>query len=285
MRVPRLGIVVIIGFLLCSPRKAMVRADDDTVARLEQQYRARLKALAEVKRAAQESLFSFAELKRRFDAKRSALAEVVVAAKARQAQLQQAKQRALAEVKALAEAARIRKAAEQRALAAALKILQEENPHYMEYALSEALRVEQERGGRAVEEVSDLPVLAKALPMNYHQDLFADPQPTLFAKTTDMTDILRPTASRLEQREIMRRLSLRSVDQEEWKTFVTERKRQALHSVLAMVREVRAQVRRLEPSASSQTEQLSALLDLYMTDKIPQSEYFKRRREILGNQD
>ena len=75
------------------------------------------------------------------------------------------------------------------------------------------------------------------------------------------------------------------MDQEEWKTFVTERKRRALHSVVAMVREVRAKVRRLQPATGSQTEQLSALLELYMTDKIPQSEYFKRRKEILGDQD
>ena len=285
MRIPHIGLFVIIVFLVCPPRENIVRADGAVVARLEEQYRARQRALSEVKREAKERLFSFDELKCRFDAKRRVLAEVVAAAKVRQVQIQQAKQRALAEVRALAEAARIRKAAEQRAMAAALKILQEENPNYMEYALSEAARVEQEKGGRTVGEIVDLPVLAKALPMNYHQDLMTSPQPAMYAKTTDMAGMLRPTASHLEQREIMRRLSLRAVDQEQWGAFVKERKQQALNSVVAMVREVRAKVRRLKVPIHSQTDQLADLLDLFMTDKIPQSEYFERRKEILGDQD
>lgn len=232
-------------------------------AEIEARFNAKRDALRRAKNAAQEINFSFDELKRQFAAKREALQAAVLQTRDRAKFILSAKSRALMEVAALSKYIIERQEAEARAIALVTKMLEEENPHlHTDQMLLAKLEAELV-AAKPVADLSDLPILAYGLPMNY-LPVITPRTEEIFAKQTSFA----PATPTLAEREEARRK--------------LEAEAETKRKIEAEVQRLMAQKDPTKQKASPKEKRLSELLNLYKADKISPGEYYSRRSKILG---
>lgn len=256
------------------------------------QYQKRQAILMHVSRFMQNTApyrhFTLAEIKQQYEAKGAALAKVVKSSKLRNQAVVHAKARALAEVKAISTVMRARVEAEQRAIAAALRQMKEENPNYGEEALLLATRKAEEQTGEVVTQTEGLPILSKTIDLDYLDSLKRNPAlipgkierlPVIPANSTPKNEVLE--SSNNVPSFVLKPYSQENLQDLAQRQAMTEyKKTQALKKVREARR--RAEVTQTASSSYDKRRKLKELLVLYSQDKISPKEYYKRRALIMG---
>jgi len=247
------------------------------------QYRQRRAALRHVARLRRFAHVDFNIISKAYSAKKKLLLQVMTNHHARRQQITLAKRRAITEVKALATVLRERFEAEERAMAAAVRKIREENPDYADRALRQAAVAAEKLTGEAITETENLPLLSTTLDLSYIDPIRRNEQhPELPAK---LTSPIRPTTStppgikpNFPFIEPHNPASLKEAA--ELKALIAYKKQKALgHAKRAKQQSERSQV---SSSKEEKTRKLRELVDLYISEKISPREYYRRRESILN---
>ena len=272
MPVRLVSVLIISGWLICGP--LIIGADRRLPgpADAANQQQVRQEALAVAKEREQASKLAFDVIKQSYQAKRRALDGLLAAAKVKQQKiaalstvaqkLQEeinfSKARALAETQLIAKITSERQAAEELAITAVVRKLEQENPNFREEALRLSKQDAEQNQAESVTDLLDLPVLNNALPMTYHQG--GAPRDNLVAKISPT----RPKVAQAVQSNPDQQAVERAVKQ-----------RLALRKTTDIARQVKA--RQTEEAHKSLETRRQELIDLYKKDKITASEYYQRR--------
>ena len=272
MPVRLVSVLIISGWLICGP--LIIGADRRLPgpADAANQQQVRQEALAVAKEREQASKLAFDVIKQSYQAKRRALDGLLAAAKVKQQKiaalstvaqkLQEeinfSKARALAETQLIAKITSERQAAEELAITAVVRKLEQENPNFREEALRLSKQDAEQNQAESVTDLLDLPVLNNALPMTYHQG--GAPRDNLVAKISPT----RPKVAQAVQSNPDQQAVERAVKQ-----------RLALRKTTDIAHQVKA--RQAEEAHKSLETRRQELIDLYKKDKITASEYYQRR--------
>jgi len=272
MPVRLVSVLIISGWLICGP--LIIGADRRLPgpADAANQQQVRQEALAVAKEREQASKLAFDVIKQSYQAKRRALDGLLAAAKVKQQKiaalstvaqkLQEeinfSKARALAETQLIAKITSERQAAEELAITAVVRKLEQKNPNFREEALRLSKQDAEQNQAESVTELLDLPILNNALPMTYHQG--GAPRDNLVAKISPT----RPKVAQAVQSNPDQQAVERAVKQ-----------RLALRKTTDIARQVKA--RQAEEAHKSLETRRQELIDLYKKDKITASEYYQRR--------
>ena len=266
-----------------APAPIMEQSARDRIIQRRLQYRQRRAALRHVARLRRFAHIDFDTISKAYTAKKSSLHLMVTNHRVSQQQIALAKRRAITEVKALATALRKRFEAEERAMAAVLRKMREENPDYADQALSQAAAAAEKLTGEAITETENLPLLSKTVDLSYIDPIRRNEQhPELPAK---LTSPIRPTTSTSPEVNssfpfIQPHNPTSLKEAAELEALIAYKKQTALDHA----RQAKQQTELSQASSSKEekTRKLRELVDLYVSEKISPREYYHRRELILG---
>ena len=266
-----------------APSPTAEHSTHDHIIQRRLQYRQRRAALLHVVRLRRFAHIDFDTISKAYAAKKNLLHLMVTNHHASQQQIALAKRRAIIEVKTLATALRKRFEAEERAMAAAIRKMREENPDYADRALRRAVEVTENRPGETITETENLPLLSKTVDLSYIDPIRRDEQHTkLPAK---LTSPIRPTTSTqpgvnpgFPFIEPHNPASLKEAA--ELEALIAYKKQKALDHAKQAKRQ--SNFSQVSSSKEEKIQKLRELVDQYVSEKISPSEYYRRRELILG---
>jgi hypothetical protein len=265
-----------------TPVPIMEQSDHDRIIQRRLQYRQRRAALRHVARLRRFAHIDFDTISKAYTSKKNSLRLIVANHRTRQQQIALAKRRAITEVKTLATALRERFEAEERAMAAAIRKIREENPGYADQALRRAVAVTEKRTGEAITDTEKLPLLSKTMNLSYIDPIRRNEQHSeLPAK---LTSPIRPTTgtqptvnSGFPFVEPHNPASLKEAAKLE--ALIAYKKQNALDRAKRAKQQTK--LSQASSSKAEKTRKLRELVDLYVSEKISPSEYYRRRELIL----
>jgi hypothetical protein len=265
------------------PAPIVEQSAHDRIIQRRLQYRQRRAALLHVVHLRRFAHIDFDTISKAYTAKKKLLHLMVTNHRARQKQIASAKRRAITEVKVLATAMRERFEAEERAMAAAIRKMREENPDYADQALRRAVAATEKRAGETITETENLPLLSKTVDLSYIDPIRRNEQHTeLPAK---LTSPIRPTTSTqpgvnpgFPFIEPHNPASLKEAA--ELEALIAYKKEKALDRARQAKRQ--SELSQVSSSKAEKTRKLRELVDLYVSEKISPREYYRRRELILG---
>lgn len=265
------------------PTPIMEQSAHDRIIQRRLQYRQRRAALRHVARLRRFAHIDFDTISKAYTAKKNSLHLMVTNHRARQQQIVLAKRRAITEVKALATALRERFAAEERAMAAAIRKLREENPDYADQALRQAVAATEKHAGETITDTENLPLLSKSINLSYIDPIRRNEQHAeLPAKLTSpirsATNASPEVNSGFPFVEPHNPASLKEAA--ELEALIAYKKQKALDR--ARQAKQQSELSQASTSQAEKTRKLRELVDQYVSEKISPSEYYRRRELILG---
>lgn len=262
------------------------------------QQQARADALRRVKMESRLQSMDIEYIKHRWLIKTTALKELSQSAKAKQTKVNLLaskkrgdrqfetlnKTRVLTETQAIEKFLKERRKAEDQAIAAVVRQMENLDSNFRDNALRQAKQSIEHTPGSTKNNLINLPELEGALPMSYPQYLPPGPNQRFgqvqYAKTTNNTGV-PPAVGRLAESETARRLNAqpKNFNQAELRSA---RKKEALQKVITTANKVN-EARKKEAS-KSKSQRLKELLNLYLSDKITAGDYYKQRAIIRADQ-
>ena len=266
-----------------APVPIMEQSDHDRIIQRRLQYRQRRAALRHVARLRRFAHIDFDTISKAYTVKKNSLRLIVANHRTRQQQIALAKRRAITEVKTLATALRERFEAEERAMAAAIRKIREENPDYADQALRRAVAVTEKRAGEAITDTEKLPLLSKTVNLSYIDPIRRNEQHAeLPAKLTSpirsATNASPEVNSGFPFVEPHNPASLKEAA--ELEALIAYKKQKALDR--AKQAKQQSELSQASTSKEEKTRKLRELVDQYVSEKISPSEYYRRRELILG---
>ena len=263
------------------------------------QQQARADALHRVKMESRLQSMDIDYIKHRWLIKTTALKQLSQSAKARQTKVDLLaskergdrqfealnKTRVLTETQAVEKFLKERRKAEDLAIAAVVRQMENLDSNFRDKALRQAKQSIEHTPGSTKNNLINLPELEGALPMSYPHYLPPDPNQQFgqiqYAKTTNDKTGVPPAVGRLAESETARRLNAqtKNFNQAELRSA---RKKEALQKVVATANKVN-EARKKEAS-KSKSQRLKELLNLYLSDKITAGDYYKQRAIIRADQ-
>ena len=262
------------------------------------QQQVRADALRRVKMELRLQSMDIEYIKHRWHIKTTALKQLSQSAKARQTKVDLLaskergdrqfaalnKTRVLTETQAIEKFLKERRKAEDQAIAAMVRQMENLDSNFLDNALRQAKQSIEHTPGSTKNNLINLPELEGALPMSYPQYLPPDPNQRFgqvqYAKTTNDTAV-PPAVGRLVESETARRLNAQTKNFNQAELRST-RKKEALQKVVATTNKVN-EARKKEAS-KSKSQRLKELLNLYLSDKITAGDYYKQRAIIRADQ-